>query len=105
VKLFRLFFVARRALPRIVPLFRDSRVPLYLKAGAVGAALLIVSPLDLLADIPIVGLLDDVVLLMLAANLFVFLAERALAHFSGGFASHDGFARETRLVRPRALNP
>ena len=46
---------------------RDPRTPWYVKAFAAGIAAYALSPLDLIPDfIPVLGLLDDVVLLPLA---------------------------------------
>ena len=95
----RFFISARKALPRVIPLFCDTRVPLHLKAAAVAAALLIVSPLDVFGDIPFIGLLDDAALLLLAANVFVFLAERATIRRA------TPYSPEPRIVTPRALLP
>ncbi len=76
----RFFSIVEKArllvnLPRfvslVVRLFKDVRVSLPLKLLAGIGALLIVSPLDPLADIPIIGALDDFVLLMLLAKIFV----------------------------------
>jgi uncharacterized membrane protein YkvA (DUF1232 family) len=98
VNLLRLLSTARHALPRLLPLMRNSGVPLWLKLGTATAALLVVSPLDLFGDIPILGALDDAVLLLLVANLFILLAERMLRR--------DGYgAREVRVVGPAALLP
>ena len=58
---------------------RDARVPLALKAGTLGVALLIVSPIDLFSDIPGLGLLDDAALLSLLCYWFVRLASRHAA--------------------------
>jgi uncharacterized membrane protein YkvA (DUF1232 family) len=63
---------------RALPLMRDERVPFTLKAAAVAMGLLIISPLDIFGDIPILGLLDDAVLLTLLAMLFVTLATRTI---------------------------
>lgn len=76
MRLFRLFSAARKALPNVIPLMRDSRVPLALKLLAGGLALLIVSPFDIFGDIPVIGALDDAALLTFAAILFVRLASR-----------------------------
>lgn len=57
---------------------RDERVPTGLKAATGLAALLIISPLDVFGDIPILGLLDDTVLLTLLCMLFVWLASQAV---------------------------
>ncbi len=74
MKFFRMLGALRATLPRILPLMRDARVPLWLKASTLAGAALIVSPLDLLGDIPIVGIFDDVALLGLLGMLFVNLA-------------------------------
>jgi uncharacterized membrane protein YkvA (DUF1232 family) len=66
---------AIRNFKRAWPLMRDERVPTALKAAAAIMALFIISPLDIFADIPILGLLDDAVLLTLLCMLFVRLAE------------------------------
>jgi len=73
----RIVFSALRNFRRVLPLMRDERVPLALKAGAIVTGLLVISPLDIFGDIPILGLLDDAVLLTLLATLFVALATRA----------------------------
>jgi len=62
----------------IVRLYRDARVSSLLKMAGLAAAVLIVSPLDPLADIPFLNMLDDAALLMLAANLFIRLAPAAV---------------------------
>jgi uncharacterized membrane protein YkvA (DUF1232 family) len=98
VKLLRLFAAARHALPRVVPLMRDERVPLWLKVLTLAAAVVVVSPLDLFGDIPILGVLDDAALLLLLVNLFVLLAERALFRRASAY-------RAPRLVTPVALSP
>jgi uncharacterized membrane protein YkvA (DUF1232 family) len=67
---------ARTAIVRTVPLMRDARVPLALKAGAGLLALLVVSPVDVFGDIPVLGMLDDAALLSLLCMGFVHLAGR-----------------------------
>ncbi|HXM19079.1 MAG TPA: YkvA family protein [Candidatus Tumulicola sp.] len=85
--------VARHALqlPKLLSLswrlFMDHRVSGGLKLATAAAALFIVSPLDLLSDIPIIGPLDDIALLMLLVNVFVWLSPRAIVdELSGGNA-------------------
>ena len=78
MRLLRYIPVVRSALPRLLPLMRDARVPQWLKAGTVVAALLIISPLDLLGDIPILGILDDITLLAILSTVFVNVATKML---------------------------
>jgi uncharacterized membrane protein YkvA (DUF1232 family) len=79
VTILRVLYAAKRELPRVLPLMRDTRVPLWAKIAASVAAVLIISPIDLLGDIPIIGLIDDVALLMLVIHVFVGFAERRTA--------------------------
>ena len=76
MRLLRLFTTAQRALPRVLPLARDARVPLWFKSAMLLAAILVISPLDIFGDIPVLGFLDDAVLLALLVNLFVSVAQR-----------------------------
>lgn len=72
-------FTAWQTYRRVLPLLRDSRVPGALKIGTGALALLIISPLDIFGDIPVLGMLDDAVLLTLLAMGFVALAARFIA--------------------------
>jgi uncharacterized membrane protein YkvA (DUF1232 family) len=74
----RLLFSAARNFKRAFPLMRDERVPSGLKIVTGVLALLIISPLDVFGDIPVLGLLDDAVLLTLLCMLFVWLATQAV---------------------------
>jgi uncharacterized membrane protein YkvA (DUF1232 family) len=67
----KLLWGIRRYLAGLTRLFFDRRVSLALKAAAGLGALLVVSPIDLLGDIPVIGALDDVALLAIIAALFV----------------------------------
>ena len=78
MRLSRMFFVAARSYKRVLPLMRDVRVPTVLKTGTLALALLIVSPLDVFGDIPILGLFDDAALLTLLCMLFVWLGTQAV---------------------------
>ncbi|MDQ2864700.1 MAG: DUF1232 domain-containing protein [Candidatus Eremiobacteraeota bacterium] len=73
---FRLFLAARKALPRVIPTFRDDRVPFVMKFCAGIGALLIVSPVDIFGDIPVLGAFDDAALLTLLCVGFVRVASR-----------------------------
>ena len=60
-------------------LFRDPRVPLWTKAIPVAALLYLVWPLDIITDlVPGLGQLDDITLLLVAAEAFVRLSPRRL---------------------------
>lgn len=74
----KIAFSAFRNFQRVLPFMRDERVPFAWKAAAVTMGLLIVSPLDVFGDIPILGLLDDAVLLTLLAMAFVALCSWAI---------------------------
>lgn len=78
-----MFWALRRNAMRVGRLFADQRVHPALKLATGLAAVLIVSPIDLFADIPGLGLLDDGALLMILAWLFVRFcpAEVVAEHF------------------------
>jgi uncharacterized membrane protein YkvA (DUF1232 family) len=54
-------------------LWRDPRVPKYLKGMVIAALLYVLSPVDLIPEVlvPLVGQLDDATLLLLASYLFI----------------------------------
>jgi len=66
-------------IPRLFPLMRDARVPLWSKIGVVLLAALVLSPFDLLSDVPVLGVVDDATLLLFIVNVFVNFAERKAA--------------------------
>jgi len=76
MRLLRLLFAAKTAIFRAIPLLRDARVPIALKVAAAAVGLLIISPLDLFGDVPVLGALDDAVLLTLLCMWFVSRAGR-----------------------------
>lgn len=80
MKIFRTLSAARRELPRVIPLYRDARVPLWAKIAAIAAALLVVSPLNILGDIPLLGFFDDAALLAFVVHYFVRFAEGRIAN-------------------------
>lgn len=90
-----------RSIPKVIPHFRDARVPFALKFGTILAGLLIVSPLDLFSDIPVIGLLDDAALLAVLVNIFVMLADRSIMRNITPRAR----PAEARKVGPAALKP
>ncbi|GAC1572250.1 MAG: hypothetical protein NVS3B7_02830 [Candidatus Elarobacter sp.] len=76
--LIKLLFTSRATLVRAYALARDARVPVHLKLLALLGGVLIVSPLNVLEFIPIVGIVDDVVLFGFLLSWFVRVAERSL---------------------------
>jgi uncharacterized membrane protein YkvA (DUF1232 family) len=72
-------------------LMRSPQVPLHLKLIAGALAVLIVSPVNILGDLPLLGLIDDVALLALLAGWFVGAAARhaALATIEGELVRVD----------------
>jgi uncharacterized membrane protein YkvA (DUF1232 family) len=66
-------------IPRLFPLMRDARVPLWSKILVCVLAALVVSPFDLLSDVPVLGVIDDATLLLFIVNVFVNYAERRAA--------------------------
>ena len=57
---------------------RDERVPAQLKVTAAILGVLIISPLDVFGDIPVLGLFDDAFLLTLLCAAFVWAATRTI---------------------------
>jgi uncharacterized membrane protein YkvA (DUF1232 family) len=76
MRILRLLFAAKTAIFRTVPLLHDSRVPMSLKLVSAAIGLLIISPVDLFGDVPVLGALDDAVLLTLLCMWFVSQAAR-----------------------------
>jgi len=74
----KMFFAVPSYGKLIIRLYRDVRVPAWLKMAGLAAAVLIVSPLDPFADIPFLNVFDDAALLMLAAKMFLGLAPAAV---------------------------
>ena len=68
---FKLLMTSRQNLGRAIALVQDVRVPLRLKLMALAAALFIISPLNILGDIPLLGIVDDAALLALLLGWFV----------------------------------
>lgn len=76
MRIIRILLHSRRTLPRLPGLLASGYVPLHLKVLVVFLALLIVSPLNIFGDIPILGFVDDAVLFALLLEWFVRAAER-----------------------------
>jgi len=70
---------ARRKLTFVRLMMGDARVPLYVKAVPLLLLLYLATPIDLVPDfIPVVGYLDDVLIVLLAFVLIVKLTPRAV---------------------------
>ena len=76
---------------RLARLFLDRRVSPALKLLTGVGALLVVSPINVLGDIPVIGMIDDALLLTLIALLFVRLCPRDVV------ADYWDRARSSRL--------
>src|SRR5580658_10657296 len=76
MRLARLLLAAKTAIFRTLPLVRDARVPTSLKLIAAAIALLVISPIDVFSDIPVLGALDDAALLTLLCVWFVSQASK-----------------------------
>ncbi len=98
LRLLRLYRI-RTTLADAFRLFRSPDVPVGLKIITLLLALLIVSPLNILGDIPLLGLFDDVALLSLLAGWFVAAAARHAA------ATIDGEILVRRESRTSAVAP
>jgi uncharacterized membrane protein YkvA (DUF1232 family) len=62
---------------RVIQRVADPKVPLYYKLIPVAAMLYVLSPIDLIPDtIPVLTQIDDIAVMLIAARLFVDLAER-----------------------------
>jgi uncharacterized membrane protein YkvA (DUF1232 family) len=79
VKLLSIISAVVAKIPRLFPLMRDARVPLWSKVLVVLLAALVLSPFDLLSDVPVLGVIDDATLLLFIVNAFVDHAERRAA--------------------------
>src|SRR5947209_2875311 len=57
-----------------IPLMRDSRVPLWQRASVIGLIVLILSPIDAIGDIPVVGQFWDFTLAVAVLEAFIKVA-------------------------------
>ena len=85
----------------LIRLYRDARVPLWIKLAGIGAAATIVSPLDPFADIPFLNVLDDAALLMLAARVFFMLIPAGVLAEHRAAVGLDQASLSMRNVTPR----
>lgn len=103
--MFRTLAIAGRELPRVLPLFRDERVPLPAKVAAVAAALFVISPLNVLGDLPLLGFFDDAALLLFVAHTFVRFAEERIASLEYAPMKSARPASDTRASGPKVVVP
>lgn len=61
-------------------LFQDPRVPVWQKGAALSALAVVVSPLDLIQAIPVVGEVSDVILALFILDSFIKLAPAAVVN-------------------------
>ena len=87
----------------IVRLYRDGRVPTWLKLAGVAAAVLIVSPLDLFSDIPLVGPIDDIALLFMLAQFFIGMCPAGVVAELNG--NGTGFANAPTVRAVKNVTP
>jgi uncharacterized membrane protein YkvA (DUF1232 family) len=86
----------------VTTLLRDSRIPRARKALLAAAAAYVVSPIDVLPDaVPLIGAIDDVIVLILALELFLDglprqILDQALADLD---IDTDSFERDRAQVR------
>ena len=66
----------RKQLALNLALLRDPRVPMWLKVAAVGGAAFTLSPLNILGDIPFIGVADDVAMLGIISQAMIHLAPK-----------------------------
>ena len=66
----------RKQLALNFALLKDPRVPMWLKVAAVGGAAFTLSPLNILGDIPFIGVADDVALLAVISQAMISLAPK-----------------------------
>ncbi len=85
-------------------LFMDERVPSLLKVATIAAAVVVISPADLLGDLPLLGPIDDLALLILLVNLFVRFSPAAIVNEHRGVVGADPAAAkpsDLKNVTPR----
>jgi len=71
--LLRLLLNLPKFIRLFIRLFKDPRVPWYLKAVVIGALIYVLSPIDLVPGFlaPILGQIDDVIILITAVRYFL----------------------------------
>jgi uncharacterized membrane protein YkvA (DUF1232 family) len=92
---------ALRRLPTLLrlgyALMRDSRVPAWQRAGAVALVGLILSPIDVIGDVPVLGQLWDFTLAVVVLEAFI---NRAPAHVVNEHIVRLGLQKK---IQPRSV--
>jgi uncharacterized membrane protein YkvA (DUF1232 family) len=90
-------------LPRMVRLlmrlYGDIRIPAWLKLAGVAGAVLIISPLDLFSDIPLLGPIDDIALLYMLAQTFIGMCPAGIVAELGGSGAGAPNTPTVRVVK------
>ena len=87
----------------LMRLYRDVRVPGWLKLAGMAGAVLIISPLDVFSDIPLLGPIDDIALLFMFAQMFIGMCPPDIVAELGGSgagASNTPTVRAVKNVTP-----
>ncbi len=70
-KLFTLLWASRDRLMLVLALIRDTRIPLWQRAIPLLPIIYLLSPINIISfALPVVGQIDDIVLIMLTLDLF-----------------------------------
>lgn len=73
LRLFQFIWHLPNFLKLFYRLFRDPRVPIYLKLSLIGGILYVVSPVDFLPDLllPFIGGFDDLLIIIIVGKIFL----------------------------------
>ena len=95
-----MLFRARGALRLAARLMFDRRVPFGLKMIVPAAVVYLISPIDLIPDaVPILGRIDDVLVLLVALGAFLGLAPRdVVAEHTGGPKAADRSEKKAHVI-------
>jgi uncharacterized membrane protein YkvA (DUF1232 family) len=95
----RQLFDLPRTTRLLMRLYRDGRVPGWLKLAGVAGAVFIISPLDLFSDIPLLGPIDDIALLYMLSQMFIGMCPPGIVAELGGSGAVVEGARADRAVK------
>jgi uncharacterized membrane protein YkvA (DUF1232 family) len=95
----RQLFDLPRTARLLMRLYRDGRVPGWLKLAGVAGAVFIISPLDIFSDIPLLGPIDDIALLYMLAQMFIGMCPPGIVAELGGSGAVVQDAPTSRAVK------